>query len=250
MDSTPVNNSASKAAPISVRAYARHRGCSAPAVLKAIDRGRLRLSIVIEGGKAKIADVALADREWAENTDLSRASGEIKERANRRRPASESPIVPPPAPEPPQQQPTAASSHHHQPTLKESTPVTTAPGDKPPAPALDPEARWNLNDASAEEKKWKALKAELEYKEKLGELVSAKDVEAAQAALFTLIRTKLLAVPGKARAAAPHLTLADVATLDGLTREVLEELASSEPPVPQSTPATDPPATSSSGAAA
>jgi hypothetical protein len=85
MDSTSTDNQASKAAPISVRAYARHRGCSAPAVLKAIDRGRLRLSIVIEGGKAKIADVALADREWAENTDLSRASGEIKERASRHR---------------------------------------------------------------------------------------------------------------------------------------------------------------------
>lgn len=230
MDSQQQVGRSSKAEPISARAYARHRGCSAPAVLKAIDRGRLRLSIVIDGdGKAKIADVALADREWAENTDLSRASGEIKERANRHRPASESPVPPTPVPPPaaPAAPAAAAPQPEQQQTLK---PANDAPGDKPAAPQLDPEARWNLNDASAEEKKWKALKAELEYKEKLGELVSAKEVETGQAALFTLIRTKLLALPGKARAGAPHLTLADVAMLDGLTREVLEELAAMELP--------------------
>jgi phage terminase Nu1 subunit (DNA packaging protein) len=36
--------------------------------------------VVDAKGKAKIADVALADREWAENTDLSKAPGYVKER--------------------------------------------------------------------------------------------------------------------------------------------------------------------------
>jgi len=47
---------------ISLRAYARHRGCSLAAVQKAISSGR----IMPIGGKI---DAKLADREWAANTD-------------------------------------------------------------------------------------------------------------------------------------------------------------------------------------
>lgn len=54
--------------PISVRAYARHRGCTHQAVRKAIDDGRLEGSVVRVRGQAKIADVELADREWTANT--------------------------------------------------------------------------------------------------------------------------------------------------------------------------------------
>ena len=71
--------------PISLRAYARHRGTSAPSVLRAIKRGRLKASLVVDAkGKAQIADVALADVEWAENTDLSKAPGYVKEREGKR----------------------------------------------------------------------------------------------------------------------------------------------------------------------
>ena len=47
---------------ISLRAYARHRGCALNAVQTAIRYGRITL---IEG---KI-DPKLADREWSDNTD-------------------------------------------------------------------------------------------------------------------------------------------------------------------------------------
>lgn len=65
---------------MSLRAYGRHRGTSAVAVLRAVRRGRLVQSVVLVGGKAKIADPALADQEWEANTDLSRAPGYVKER--------------------------------------------------------------------------------------------------------------------------------------------------------------------------
>jgi hypothetical protein len=53
------------AGPLSLRAYARHRGVSAPTVLRAIRRGSLKASLVRDvDGHAKIADVALADSEW------------------------------------------------------------------------------------------------------------------------------------------------------------------------------------------
>jgi hypothetical protein len=206
---------------ISLSAYAKHRGVSKQAVSKAVERERLKQSVVIIDGRPRIANVELADREWAQNTDLSRAPGYVKARESS--PPSAPPVAFAPSPEPraPSLQPDP--SRPQQPSLPDGGAVHDP---------LDPEARWNLKDASSEEKKWKALLAQLEYKERDGELVPAKDVEVATAALFTNVRTKLLAVPGKARAAAPHLTLSDVALLESLIRETLEELSTMDPPKP------------------
>ncbi|MEO9184075.1 MAG: hypothetical protein ABI467_11330 [Kofleriaceae bacterium] len=57
-----------KPAPISLRAYARHRDCAVESVRGAISGGRLAESIVLVDGMPKITDVELADREWAANT--------------------------------------------------------------------------------------------------------------------------------------------------------------------------------------
>lgn len=63
------------AAPLSLRAYARHRGCTLRSVQKAIRGRRLVASIVQVEGKPRIADPELADREWAANTDHTRSPG-------------------------------------------------------------------------------------------------------------------------------------------------------------------------------
>jgi phage terminase Nu1 subunit (DNA packaging protein) len=57
-----------KSKPLSLRAYAKHRGVSAEAVSKAITEGRLRESVTRVKGAPKIADAELADREWDANT--------------------------------------------------------------------------------------------------------------------------------------------------------------------------------------
>lgn len=56
------------------RAYARHRNCSQAAVWKAIQSGRI--STVKVGAGVKI-NPRTADREWAENTDPSKARNSI-----------------------------------------------------------------------------------------------------------------------------------------------------------------------------
>lgn len=53
---------------LSVRAFAKTLGVSHVAVLKAIERGRLRLSVRVNPrGHAEIHNVELAKREWADN---------------------------------------------------------------------------------------------------------------------------------------------------------------------------------------
>lgn len=72
-------------APLSLRAYAAHRkGLSLPggtlqAVQRAIAGRRLVDCLVVVGGVKRIADPEAADREWAANTDLSKAPGWVKE---------------------------------------------------------------------------------------------------------------------------------------------------------------------------
>lgn len=48
--------------------YAKLRGCSAAAVTRAVQSGRLKHCVVMVNGKPKIGDVALANREWDMNT--------------------------------------------------------------------------------------------------------------------------------------------------------------------------------------
>ena len=68
-----------------MRQYARHRGVNASSVLRAIRSGRLSRSVVRDvSGIPRIADVDLADQEWAANTDLTRAPGYVKARADGR----------------------------------------------------------------------------------------------------------------------------------------------------------------------
>jgi phage terminase Nu1 subunit (DNA packaging protein) len=61
------------APPLSLRAYARRRGCSAEAVSKAIESGRLVKSVVRVRGAPKIGDPDLADAEWSAATDRTRS---------------------------------------------------------------------------------------------------------------------------------------------------------------------------------
>lgn len=219
MDSATTTTSASPPPPISCAAYARRRGCSTMAVSRAIARGRLVQSVVRDArGDPKITDPELADREWEASTDLSKAPGYVRERAEG--------ISAPPSVAPPDAPPSAA------------VPPRPAPRVVPPPPepeGEDPDAPPGLSLAleSAREKHWKAKIAEQEFREREGELVEARMVELKLSGVYSQVRTKLLGVPSRARQALPHLTAGDVAVLEDLVREALEDLVEPEPEVGQ-----------------
>jgi hypothetical protein len=203
--------------PLSVRAYARHRGASHQAVLRAIARGRLSASLTTVDGVTKIADVALADKEWAATTDLSKAPDAVKARAAAGLPNPVPPFGLKKESDIAVSRPTAQSPNRGQ------VSIDTA-GDIP----VDPTDATNLATASAREKHWRAELAELNYKQRAGELVNAAEMTAAMADAFSTVRTKLLGVPSKAKQQLSHLTLADLATLDAIVREALDGLATDD----------------------
>lgn len=83
----------------------------------------------------------------------------------------------------------------------------------------------DLSDAVARDKHFRAKLAELKYQQASGELVNAQEMLAAWIDHITIARTKVLGIPSKFKQRRPHQTLEDLADLDALLREALEDLA-------------------------
>jgi phage terminase Nu1 subunit (DNA packaging protein) len=63
-----------------------------------------------------------------------------------------------------------------------------------------------------------------------GELVPVRDVEILYGTRVVSARTRLLSIPSRAKQRLPHLSPSDLAVLDELIREALEELSGSREP--------------------
>ena len=189
---------------ISCRAYAKHRGVTPMAVSTAISSGRIGPPAVVrdENGQPKIAAVALADQQWARNTDPVRAANALVQGTTAGPPVPVL-VIPRPAAPPLPTPPT----------------IDRAPAEEPESAAT---ATERLKAAQAD-------LAELKLERERGELVLAKDVERRLVAVFTACKTRLLAIPSRARQALPELTNAGVLVIEDLVREALEELAEAEP---------------------
>lgn len=174
---------------MSVRQFARIRGCSHESVRLAILDGRLVKAVVYDAkGAPKITDPGLAMRELDATTDPSRMPPAQQRKVEER-----------------QAMERAASGG----------------GD-----ASDGGARvFVLSDEAARERHWKANIAELEYRVRSGELVPVSEVEAKFVDAVTAAKTKLLGVPTRIRQQLPHIAAEDIEAIKRLVREALEDLA-------------------------
>ena len=77
---TDVATAATPATPTTLRAYARHRAVNPSQVSRAVRSGRLSNSVTWTNRRPWINDVALADREWAAATDLTKAPASVLDR--------------------------------------------------------------------------------------------------------------------------------------------------------------------------
>lgn len=173
---------------MSLRGYSKHRGCALRAVQKAIESGRIRTT-TDDKGRVKIESDE-ADRRWAELTDPAKQRG------------------------------TSAG-------IPGPLPAVTAPSGEDPG-SLDADDDIGPEDyfkAKALREKYMAELARLNFREKAGELVEAKVIQEEWQKIVTATKTKLLSVPSKLRARVPHLTTADIATVEEEIRAALVELA-------------------------
>lgn len=187
--------------PLSPRLYAQLRGYTQEAVRKAIDSGRLKASLVYDvRGKPKIADVELADREWAANTRprIDEPLPNVKSKSARGRARKPAPVASEPAPDEP-----------------------------------ETGGEWiDYNEARRrrEVENWKLAaiereRADLDLAARRGELVEASNVADRWVEAVTAAKTKLLGVPSRLRQRHPDADPAIFRDNDDLIREALEELA-------------------------
>ena len=117
--------------------------------------------------------------------------------------------------------PLEADAEWAQTTSSDRVPLTG-----PTAPANEDRPTSNpLAEARARREAAQASLREMELAKKLGELVPAKDVEARLVQVFTGCKTKLLGIPARARQRDPSLSAQQIATIEALVREALEDLA-------------------------
>lgn len=92
-------------------------------------------------------------------------------------------------------------------------------------PVGDAEALHAWREARARKEAAQAALAEDELRRKRGQLIEAGKIEAKLTTVFSGCRNKLLGVPSRARQQDPTLTAAQLALLEQLIREALEDLA-------------------------
>lgn len=208
MDGAARRDQAPVSTPITLSDYAKLRGVTPKAVSKAVAAGRLVASVGrSDRGQPVILDPAVADREWEENT--------------RRRADYMPPSV-------------ISKSADLAPSSDESTTRIDSRGDvvaisKAPIGHRDV-APYNVSReqraaADARRASVMADMAELELEEKRGALVSADVARSEVIAAYSLVKTRLLAVPSAVGQRLPDLALVVVPVVEELVREALAELA-------------------------
>lgn len=178
--------------PLSIRAYARHRGCTHGAVQWAIREGRLLKSVIRDAaGRPKIRSAADADEEWLENTKYANtpARREAAEKLAGHR-KGETPAGHPEKPD----------------RAGKKVTRSKAEGDERDAEPVDLDDlgddgeisdRMTLTQAQRAEKIWMARKKKLDYEREAGKLVDVDTVRKEAFESARAVRDAILAIPDR-----------------------------------------------------
>lgn len=101
---------------------------------------------------------------------------------------------------------------------------------RPERPAVQtalfyPDHEMPLTEARRMKEQYNALLAKLQFDLDSGKYVDTETVSSEWFKIVTAAKTKLLALPSKAKANLPHLTPSDIDALDRIVREALEDLS-------------------------
>lgn len=112
-------------------------------------------------------------------------------------------------------------------TQRDADGVATPPAGAPPDGGGGKLRDGGLSyaDARAVREAYAARLAKLDYEERSGKLVNADKVGEAWQQIVQASRTKVLALPSKIKTRIPKMTADDVAMIEQLVRECLEDLA-------------------------
>jgi len=118
-------------------------------------------------------------------------------------------------------------SEARQPSQKREPPTTSSRQARPGDPLAngDRETLQNYNGERARREREVRIMAQMDRRQREGELLERAEVERAWSQSVTIAKTALLGVPSRAKERIPHLTLDEIETLTELIRSALEEVA-------------------------
>lgn len=210
MVSVPLDRKATVPA-LTLTAYAARRGCSVKSVSRAVAAGRLVASVGrTERGIPTITDPDLADREWEANTRARVDSA----------PAAAPDTEPSAQPAQPAQPERIDDRSRKAAAQPESAQATRDLGEYYAHRAA--REAFESRRAAAQ-----AKLAELELATRIGELIDAKTASADVITAFSLVKTRLLALPSDLAQRMPDIADRVVPVVDAMIREALEELSAS-----------------------
>jgi hypothetical protein len=111
------------------------------------------------------------------------------------------------------------------PPPQDSGPPTRKRNRLPAEPPADPTETPDYNEERAWHEREKRLIAELERRQKAGELVCKADVEQAQMAIALTLKNQLEALPKQVKQQLPHLSISDEEMIERLVAKVLTAVA-------------------------
>jgi len=112
-----------------------------------------------------------------------------------------------------------------QPAAKTKASASGASTRRPITPPPDPTETPDYNKERAWHEREKRLIAELERRQKAGELVYKADVEQAQMAIALTLKNQLEALPKQIKQQLPHLSISDEEMIERLVAKVLTAVA-------------------------
>ena len=189
-----------------ITAYARHRGVSLMAVQQAVKANRITRQ------PDGLIDSDLADEQWQQNTRHEQSRLGTKRKKDEKPPAVTEPVADAAA------EAEAATGH------------IQAGRHRAATQALRNGEGANFNRARAEREEYNARIARLDYEERLGNLVSRKQIEAEVFNSFRILRDHMLNIPDRVAAmcAAESDSTAVYEILAGEIRRVFQNFSDSQ----------------------
>ena len=118
-------------------------------------------------------------------------------------------------------------SEARQPRQKREQSLDPSQRPRPGIPRTDDDGDTvpNYNEERARREREVRIMAQMDRRQREGELLERAEVERAWSQSVTIAKTALLGVPSRAKERIPHLTLDEIETLTELIRSALEEVA-------------------------
>lgn len=197
---------------LTVPQYAQHREVNDGAVRYAIREGKLSRSLIKDGSGSIQIDRDLADQEWQPRANWKKVTNteDLPKLLKKKNKSKKVKVTKP---------------------LEDEDDHEEEESEYQPGREWDPRKPWDIsmlipiNVSRMRREAYETDLARIKVEKEMSLLVSAKEVEDEWVKISTLLKTKVLGLPSKARQKMPELTDYQYSILETIAREALEEIS-------------------------